>query len=482
MWNGPQIQDLLQIDQKSEPSLYSHIYDLNTLSLPLFDPYFELNKRQKYAAKDYLSRHTPEFAKKLLAVIELAELLKQANEPLDYLKVSQEVFRNTGDAFLEYSLVLNAIWHNQTSLDILYKERESLSTRGLDFEAMEKRFVPNWPKFSEKIESPDKIVNLPNSTQEDEKKQESKKYGLFPKANRSLSKFKEVAKDRSLTDSWYAEFHTHTKQDPEMVRLRKERDQRHEAGFSYDIIQCRNSPKMIVHGSPRKDRHECVKEFYKMLLNENVRVVVGLNTFSDWKKAIPYYDEDVLADANIGWKITCSGVKVLYEGAVATNIPKDLQEKRNAIPLDDSAFKPYRVRIEERIIIAERKGETRAITHLHYINWADGNEAPDLEALKVLMKRQENLLEGTNAPVAIHCQGGIARTLSYVLSIWMRQEIREAKRLESPLEMKQFNLPEMTYELKKQAPRLNCGPSKGDLFSRVYELTAGYLEEQTKYN
>jgi protein tyrosine phosphatase len=213
-----------------------------------------------------------------------------------------------------------------------------------------------------------------------------------------------------------------------------------------------------------------------MVLNENVRVIVALNTFSDWKKAIPYYDEDVLAATNTGWKITCSGVKVLYEGAIATNIPKKLREKWEVIRLDDPAFQPYRVRIEERTLTAARNGEIRTITHLHYVNWADGYEAPDIVALELLMKRQEKLVESTNATVAIHCQGGIARTLSYVLSIWMRQEIREAKNRGEQLEKMHFNLPEMTYELKKQAPRLSFGPSKGDLFSRVCGLTAGYLE------
>ena len=136
-----------------------------------------------------------------------------------------------------------------------------------------------------------------------------------------------------------------------------------------------------------------------------------------------------------------------------------------ALPLDHLSLAPYRVRIEERTITANKAGKTRTITHLHYINWPDRNEAPDLTALELLMNRQEALSEKSS--ISIHCQGGVGRTLSYALAIWLRKEIREATKRGEHLPSKQFNLPEMTYALKLQAPRLGSSP-KGELFALIF--------------
>ncbi len=430
----------------------------------------------------------PSATTKLLTVVEIAEKLKKQNGSLDYQKIASNAFKKTNDPYFEYSLILNAVLQNQLSIEILDKKRLDLAERGFNFAAMEARFVPNWPNFIEKIEppiDPDKTKEPddtpPTSSDEEHESDEEddhpkpEKYGSFPQATRPLSKFKEVASDAALAHSWELEVQRHARADPVMKRLRKERDERHEAGFTYDVVQSRNSPKMVVHGAPRTDKDDCINEFYKMILNENVRVIVALNTFTDWKKAIHYYEKDQLAELNVGWKITCSEVNVLYEGSVATNIPKKMREEASSIPVDDIALSPYRVRIEERTLIARKEGETRTITHLHYVNWPDLNEAPDLFALELLMKRQESLLEKSDAPVSIHCQGGVARTLDYAMMVWMRREIREAKKLDEQLGEKQFNIPEMIYELRKQAPRLG-GTPKEQRFALIYGITADYLE------
>lgn len=482
-WNAPQIHDLLQIDQESEAKLYTDVYHLETLTIPHFDHFFAIDKKQKSKAKYSLSSHTPDFPTKLLNVVELAEKLKKQNKPLDYLKIAQNTYKKTNDAFLEYSLILNGVWQNKLTFAELEQVRQNLTERGFDFRAMEARFVPNWPNFIEKTEDTTDTTKDSDSNEppEDDKQdtppEPSEKYGIFPAATQPLSNFKEISKDIPLAHHWESEIQRHAKNDPEMIRLRKKRDETHAAGFTYDVIQSRNSPKMVVHGSPRSDRENCVEEFYKMILNEKVRVIVALNTFSDWEKAISYYDNEQLAATNTGWKITCTETKVLYEGAFATNIPKKIQKKLGDLTLDDRALAPYRVRLEERTLIAKKDGETRTITHLHYVNWPDHSEAPDLAALELLIQRQESLIEHTNEPVSIHCQGGIGRTLGYIQCIWMRKEIREAIKLGEQVEEKQFNLPEMTYELKKQAPRLGGSPN-GERFALVYATAAAYLEGQ----
>lgn len=44
------------------------------------------------------------------------------------------------------------------------------------------------------------------------------------------------------------------------------------------------------------------------------------------------------------------------------------------------------------------------------------------------------------------------------------------------IEEKEFNLPEMTYELKKLAPRLGGSPN-GERFAQVFEIAYRYYEK-----
>lgn len=74
-------------------------------------------------------------------------------------------------------------------------------------------------------------------------------FGSFPDASMNILKFKEIAQNIPLAHQWETEIALHADSDPEMDALRKARNERHEAGFSYDAVQIGNSPKMVLHRS-----------------------------------------------------------------------------------------------------------------------------------------------------------------------------------------------------------------------------------------
>jgi len=282
--------------------------------------------------------------------------------------------------------------------------------------------------------------------------------GTFPGCEIALSRLLEVANEEYAAHELEQLVLDHAHQDPVMKERKKARDARHAQKFCYDVITTKVMPKLMVCGTPRDDRPNCLADFYQMHVQEGSDVVVALNTFSDWHKAIRYYDADVLK----GMNVAVLSVKELYRGGVATNIPKKLREEKAGVPLDDESLAAYRVRIEEREIKVEFEGKVRLFTHLHYINWPDHEAAPDEAALALLLDRHMEL-SGTSV---VHCQGGVGRTLGYVQSLYIRHILNTT-------DATAINVPELTYELKMQAPRLGGSP-KGARLAQVLCMSHQY--------
>lgn len=293
--------------------------------------------------------------------------------------------------------------------------------------------------------------------------------GTFTGHELPISKFLPIAEDYYDPLEIETLLKDHATQDPVMQERLKARDERHLKAFSYDVLTTSETPKLIVCGTPREDRANCLADFYKMLVQEECDVVVALNTFSDWTKAIPYYDEAVLK----ALQVTVESVKILYKGTVATNLPKKLREKGVEVALDDDSLDAYRVRIEERRIRVEVDGKVRTISHLHYINWPDHKAAPDEIALELLLKRHMDLGGLTSV---IHCQGGIGRTLGYVQHLYFRHIINREYQQEGTINNLGINIAERTYGLMLQAPRLGGFP-KPDRMAQVLRMTHKYAEQ-----
>ena len=255
-----------------------------------------------------------------------------------------------------------------------------------------------------------------------------------------------------------------------------------EAGYPHSVIQLDPSPKMVIIGVPRRDREDSLRRFFEVLIQENVDVVVALNTLEDWQDAIAYFEREHFETVKFdGYSVIRTRTKVLYEGKIASDMPP-VQQVLQTIPQEDHEalltsieYQKYRPRIIERtFVIRENEGrKRRKLTQLHYENWPDRQAASDLDAWMVLLLRQ---LELQKKALAIHCQGGIGRTNAHAILTHLVYELMAQKESKANLEKVQFNVPLTMYRLKQQAARLG-GLVCAKRFCQIYEMFYRFYSE-----
>jgi protein tyrosine phosphatase len=256
--------------------------------------------------------------------------------------------------------------------------------------------------------------------------------------------------------------------------------------YPHSVIQLDNSPKMVIIGCPRKDRPDSLTRFFSIMLEENVDVIVALNTSVDWEEAISYYEPHHLNSVQIdGHTISCKKSVLLYEGRIAVNMPPKVQKELSELSPSDryallisERYEKYRPRVVERTfeIRENSTGLTREITQLHYKNWPDRQASPDIDGWWILLQRQLELLEGKNGALAIHCQGGIGRTNVHAILTCLVSEVNALAKANANLEKATFNVPLTMLRLKEQAPRLG-GMVSGKRFAQIYEMLLRYYRE-----
>ncbi len=245
--------------------------------------------------------------------------------------------------------------------------------------------------------------------------------------------------------------------------------------YPHSVIELKNCPKMVIIGTPRYDRTDTLNRFFSIMIKEEVEVIVALNTASDWEGAIAYHAPEHVEQVKIdGFSIAYAGSWLLYEGHTTANMPEVIQDAFQELPetRQQEYLAQYRPRIiERRFLITDiKKGKERTLTQLHYENWPDRQEAPDLDAWWVLLRRQ---LELQTKSVAIHCQGGIGRTNVHAILTCLVSELNALKEAHADLKTATFNVPLTMYLLKQQAPRLG-GLVCGKRFAQIYELLLRY--------
>jgi len=318
-------------------------------------------------------------------------------------------------------------------------------------------------------------------------KKEITEIGKFPEYTLSLRGFSSVKTDPEVVAKMFlqeTDVNRHAMENSELREKIARYDQEHKTAYLHSVIQAKNSPKMVVIGTPRTDKDDTVNLFFKAVIDANVSLIIALNTASDWEKAIAYYDDAILQTVDVdGWRVQSVGSQVLYTGDVAKNIPKErrqgllrLSETERQKVLQSDAYKEFFPSIIERTLVFTHSdtGERRQVVHLHYKHWPDRAPAPDLDGLFVMLKRHAEILSTQKEPsMLIHCQGGVGRTNFYAILSWIMREIDlMLEKGIDPIDS-EHNIPEMMYELKQQAPRLG-GMISGERFAQIYEMAYRY--------
>lgn len=362
----------------------------------------------------------------------------------------------------------------QEKLFTLYVEALEKHKKG-DYAKTAKRLFNRFRDGTEKRERSEAVNKLVERVNEVFNPLKVIDHGKFPQHLMKLSEHHLIGKDVAKALDIESDIADHATSDPLMIVRKKERDIRHEAGFSYDVMDVHNVRKVVVCGIARSDKSDCLNQFYGMLIKERVKVLLALNMPWDWDKAIPYYEAAQLAQCTFeGWHAHCESTELIFEVPLASYIPSFAKDTvPRDIDMRSDKVRMFRPRIVQRNLVFER-GTERHITHqLHYENWPDRQHPPSLTALELLFKRRTDLTQGIDT-IGVHCQGGIGRTMFVAALDEIFERINKLQ-VEKGLGLSdaEINIPEIMYHMKLQAPRLGGEPNAAR-FAELYQVVGEY--------
>jgi len=190
--------------------------------------------------------------------------------------------------------------------------------------------------------------------------------------------------------------------------------------------------KYLLFGCP--ENAATAGQLFDAALERNVTLFVSLLQSTEAKdKFNNYWTEEQCRRivSRQGWSFTHDSRKVLAAAELR-------------------AATPNRPELVETLIVATKGDDVRVLTHLHYQGWIDRDVMPHEGLFHILLNRIEELQEGTQAPFAINCHGGVGRTGTTAISHYFRKKIAAELGRGTPLGKIEVNIPEMVFTFRKQ--------------------------------
>lgn len=116
----------------------------------------------------------------------------------------------------------------------------------------------------------------------------------------------------------------------------------------------------------------------------------------------------------------------------------------------------------------------KSITHLHYDGWGDKRPIPSEKLLAHLLDRISELNPDPEVPVAINCRGGVGRTGTIAVSLYLRRLVDRELQAGKKLDKIKVNIPEVIYTFRNQRNRIIGNPSQ---LAQLYTVLADYYDQ-----
>lgn len=205
--------------------------------------------------------------------------------------------------------------------------------------------------------------------------------------------------------------------------------------FSYNCPDdSYNASTILIHGchfiALREPRSQCLNEFFRLLINHEVPLLVRLNQKEDYfKRHNMYYWEKYLLNEN---DLSLIHPKVIHDDKIETGNP---------------------------------------IYYFHTDEWED-DKGINVEELYHLVEKVRAIYEKieNKGPMACHCTGGVGRTGSFIAAYII------AKMLEL-LDPSEISIEEIVLKLSIQRPFMVAVPEQ---YALLYEFFDYYLEQKKK--
>ena len=111
--------------------------------------------------------------------------------------------------------------------------------------------------------------------------------------------------------------------------------------------------------------------------------------------------------------------------------------------------------------------------HLHYENWPDHQEAPDIRALEMLIEQRDRLAKPDDVCM-LNCKATIGRSGLFFYSDLAKNRIKAMRDEGVPLDAMTFNFAAMVLEVRRYRPILSGNFTQ---LGQVFELIADQYDK-----
>ncbi len=268
-----------------------------------------------------------------------------------------------------------------------------------------------------------------------------------------LSDFHAKGNDKDFMEALKAFVSAYTKNDQELQSLRTKLKKN--MNHSYDqerIVDLPNCPK--AHLIPHPYSEKQIGLYFNSVLQHKVPVLVTLCSPYEDGEILPFWEDRVVEDPQ-GRSIKCTLVNetVRYQSPDVAVIEDKTRAKR-AVKEGGIAPHQFFPRIVERRLLLQRGDESYETVHLHYENWPDHQEAPDIEALRVLFERRDSLCAPDDV-FMVNCKATIGRSGVFFFSDYGRKLVTAMHEEGVPFSEMKLNFADLVCQARRFRPILS---------------------------
>lgn len=286
----------------------------------------------------------------------------------------------------------------------------------------------------------------------------------LPRWHIPVKELKDKAQDREYLLGLKDLISAVTQFEPDLLALRKDLIKNRELSYKEErIVTLPDCHKTLLVPHPHSEKY--VGCYYDSVLKHKPAVLVTLCSPYEAEEVIPFWEERTVRD-KAGSQITCTKLseKVLYQAKEPAHIRDEKRRPKNHLELYP--------KIVERRIAVRRGDDVHETVHLHYENWPDHQEAPDLDALELLFTTKDALATPDDV-VFVNCKATVGRSGVFFFTDLGRKRISAMAKSAVSADEMTFNFVDMVKEVRRFRPLLSGNPAQ---FKQILEALHAHYE------
>ncbi|MBS0636078.1 MAG: hypothetical protein JSS12_01070 [Verrucomicrobia bacterium] len=328
-----------------------------------------------------------------------------------------------------------------------------------------KKIQPDLPL--DVLEQVERVAKSYRRTSSKDKKRCDKRLDAM---ERPLTEFAEKAKDRDYLAEIKWLVNIFSRKDRDIVSLKRKLTKDMEKSYSARrIVDIPGCQKSLYVPHPYSDA--LIGRYFDTVLAHKMPALITLCSPYEHKDVVPFWEDREVVDPQ-GRPISCRKLSetVLYKSETMAKV-RDETRLTGVVPED---FYP---RVVERRLQITRGDEQFETVHLHYENWPDHQEAPDIEGLELLLDRKDALVGSREEMIMVNCKAAIGRSGAFFNADCGRGRVQALVEEGIPFDQMSLNMGDMMRKVRYFRPILSGNVSQ---LSQAMECIARYYQSLQK--